>query len=89
MANNIKIDFISKGFRQILLSDGVKELVQSEGEKVQEKANANINEDSNGFKTTVMYGKYGGGRWIAQVQATDYAAAVAAAEDKVLIKAVK
>ena len=45
--------------------------------------------DTDGFVVNTMMGNYGGGRWISNVQATDYEAAVAAAEDKVLDRAVK
>lgn len=78
------IEFNSDGFRQILLSDGVKSLVEGEAEKIQAKANANISGDSEGYVVNVMYGNYGGGRWIAHVQAADYQAALEEAEYKTL-----
>lgn len=86
----IKIEFNSDGFRQLLESDGVRELVQSTADEICERANANVGGiETEGYKTTVMRGAYGGGRWIAHVQAADYAAAAAEAENKALTKAVK
>lgn len=86
----IKLEFFSEGFKQILNSDGVKALVQSKGDEICAKANANVGGiETDGFKVTVMPGNYGGGRWIAHVQAADYAAAVAEAENKALTRAVK
>lgn len=86
----IKIEFNSDGFKQLLNSDGVRAMVQSKAEEICARANANVGGiETDGYKTTVMQGNYGGGRWIAHVQAADYAAAVAEAENKSLTKAVK
>lgn len=82
------IEFNSDGFRQILLSDGVKSLVEGEAEKIQAKANANLSGDSEGYIVNTMYGNYGGGRWISNVQAADYQAALEEAEYKTLSGAV-
>lgn len=89
MATQVKIEFNSDGFKQILMSDGVKALVEGEAAKIQAKANANLNADSDGYVVNVLPGNYGGGRWVAHVQAADYAAAEAEAEDKTLTKAVR
>lgn len=86
----VKIEFYSEGFKGILNSGGVQALVQSKAEEICARANANVGGiETDGYKTTVMQGGYGGGRWIAHVQAADYAAAVAEAENKALTKAVK
>lgn len=90
MAEEIKIEFISEGFRKILTSENVRALVEGEATKIQERANSMAGgRDTEGFVVNTMMGNYGGGRWISNVQAADYEAAVAAAEDKVLDRAVK
>ena len=86
----IKIEFISEGFKQILNSEGAKALVEGKAEEICPRANANVGGiETDGYRVTVMKGGYGGGRWIAHVQAADYAAAAAEAENKALTKAVK
>lgn len=89
MAGQVKIEFNSAGFREILTSDGVRAVVQSATEEIQAKANANIAEESEGFSAQVRIGGYGGGRWIGHVTTTDRASIVAESEDKALTRAVK
>ncbi len=88
MSKQMKIQFISAGFREILASDGVKALVDDAASEIQSKANANLLEDSEGYEKTVMYGGYGGGRWVGFVQCTDRASCVAEAEYNALSGAV-
>ena len=83
-----KIEFDSDGFREILLSEGMKEQVESAVERIQSEANAGITEDSEGFSVDVIQGGYGGGRWVGFVSAIDSAAAIAESENKVLSGAV-
>lgn len=79
---DIKIEFNSDGFRQILMSEGMKSCVLAEAQKIQEKANDN----SNGhFTAKVWAGGYGGGRWVASAFSTEKAES----EDKALTRAVK
>lgn len=89
MATQIKLKFNSDGFKQILTGSGVQSVVQSATEKIQAKANANINGSSEGFSAHVWQGNYGGGRWIGSVSTTDAESQRAEAEDKALSKAVK
>jgi hypothetical protein len=88
MSKQMKIEFISAGFREILASDGVKALVDDAASEIQSKANANLLEDSEGYEKTVMYGGYGGGRWVGFVQCTDRASCIAEAEYNALSGAV-
>lgn len=88
MATQIKLTFISDGFRQILLGSGVNDVVQSAADKIQAKANAEINGESEGFSVDVWEGNYGGGRWIGSVSTTDLESQKAESEDKALSKAV-
>ena len=89
MGTKVEIEFISDGFKQILMSGGVQAAVQSATDKIAAKANGNITDDSVGFASRVWQGSYGGGRWIGSVYTTDHASMVAEAEDKALTKAVK
>ena len=87
----IKLEFISEGFKQILNSDGMRSLVESTADDICAKANANVGGfETAGYKVTTMHAtKWKDGRWISHVQAADYAAAEAEAEYKALTRAVK
>lgn len=87
MSVEITIEFNSPGFREILFSEGTKNLVTSAAQKIQAEANAAVSK-SKGFSVRTYGGGYGGGRWIASVTAIDRAAAAAEAESQVLSKAV-
>lgn len=92
---NIKITFNSAGFRAILLSDGVRDLLEKTSGEIAARANANLTDrKSEGFEAHVwegaMMSKYGhGGRWLASVSALDSRAAADEAEHKSLSKAVR
>lgn len=94
MSTNIKITFNSEGFRQILMSDGVKAVVQEAADDIAAKANGNMTTaNSEGFEASVWQGammsKYGyGGRWMGSVSSRDSAAAADEAETKCLSRAV-
>lgn len=88
MATQIRLEFISSGFKEILESDGVHDLVQDTANEICDRANANNNRGGEGFATNVIKGGYGGGRWIGFVKATDKESAIAEAEDKALSGAV-
>lgn len=82
-----RIVFNSNGFRQILLSDGCRQLVSDTTEDISQKANANNTRGGDGFRATVQVGGYGGGRWIGFVTATDDKASAAQSEDQALLRA--
>lgn len=88
MAKQIKLEFKSEGFRQILTGSGVQSVVQSAADRIRANANAGIAGESEGFSTRVWQGNYGGGRWIGSVSTTDPESRRAEAEDKALSKAV-
>lgn len=75
-----RIEFNSEGFRQILLSDGCRQLVQSTADDIRDKA-------GEGFESTVQVGGYGGGRWIGFVSTTDQDSVKAETEEKALTRA--
>ena len=82
----MKIEFISKGFKEILNTEGVKNLVQDTANEIANKANANYGGD--GFKPRVIKGFYGGGRWVGFVNSTDRKSIAAESEDQALTRAV-
>ena len=88
MAKQIKLEFKSEGFREILCGGGVQSAVSSAAEQIRARANANIAGESEGFSAHVWQGNYGGGRVIGSVSTTDYESQRAEAEDKALSKAV-
>lgn len=82
-----RIQFNSAGFRQILLSDGCREVIQSTAEDICAKANANNSRGGEGFTANTQVGGYGGGRWIGFVSSTDKKSTAAESEDKALTRA--
>lgn len=88
MAKQTRIEFNTDGFREILMGDGVKDAVESVTTDIQERANGNLTEESEGFRASVWQGGFGGGRWIGTVSTTDLASKIAESEDKALSRAV-
>lgn len=88
MGKQIKIKFISSGFKEILCSGEVHDLVSQAAEQIQSRANANNTRGGDGFSADTWMGGYGGGRWVATVSAMDRAARIAESEDKALSRAV-
>ena len=89
--SEIKIDFISSGFREILMSEGLRDVVQSATDQIADRANSEIGGD--GYKADVvqsprMSGYSNGGRWVGFVRAEDREAMEAEAENKTLSRAV-
>lgn len=79
------ISFNSAGFKEILESEGVRELVQDTAQEIADRANANNGGD--GFEVKVQHLGYGGGRWGAFISSKDQKAAQAESEDKALTRA--
>lgn len=84
---SVRLVFNSDGFRQILQSDGVYDLVQQTAEEIAEKANANNTRGGEGFEARTQIGGYGGGRYIGFVTTADNKAKIAESEDKALTRA--
>lgn len=89
MGTQTRIKFISQGFKEILCSNGVQNLVTEQTSIIQNRANANNTRGGDGFSANVWMGAYGGGRWVGSVTTTDRKSKVAEAEDKALSRAVK
>lgn len=88
MGKQISIKFNSQGFKEILCSGGVQELVSEVTSNIQDNANMNNERGGEGFDAHVWMGSYGGGRWVGSVTTTDHKSRVAEAEDKALSRAV-
>ena len=82
-----RIVFNSNGFKQILLSEGCHNLVQSTADGIRDTANANNTRGGEGFVSSTQVGGYGGGRWIGFVSAADKNASIAESEDQALTRA--
>jgi hypothetical protein len=92
MATQIRLQFISEGFKEILTGAGVQSAVSKATQAIQARANANaageLDEDSDGYSARTWLGGYGGGRWVGSVSTTDHSTMVAEAENKALSRAV-
>jgi hypothetical protein len=60
MSKQIRIEFISDGFRQILQGSETRSLVEKHATEIQRKTDADANVD-------IISGGYGGGRWVGFV----------------------
>ena len=93
--SDIQLTFNSAGFREILLSDGVRSVVESATDQIADRANANLTDQkSEGYEGDVvesprMSGYGNGGRWVGFVRSADYRAAADEAENKSLSRAVQ
>ena len=81
--NNVRIEFDTNGFAQILNSEECHDLVMSYAEDIAERANANSGLDS--FKATSVKAPT---RYIAFASSTDKASLIAESEDKALTRAI-
>lgn len=94
MSEQMELTFIPEGFRQILMSEGVKSIVSDATEKITARANSNlVDTDSEGYEGDVLesprMSKYSAsGRWVGFVRAIDYKAMADEAEYKSLSRAV-
>ena len=86
--SDARIVFNSEGFRQILLSEGCRDLVEQTTEDIKDRANANNTRGGAGFRANTQVGGYGGGRWIGFVTAIDDKASAAQSEDDALTRAI-
>ena len=80
-----KIEFINEGFRDVLQSEGVKDLLTDVTDQVCADANANYGGD--GFKTNVILGGKAQ-RYLGFVYAFDKESAIAESEDSALTRAI-
>lgn len=83
MSTEVKLEFIDAGFRDILQSQGVRELVTDITQGIAQRAG------DTGFYNEVMLGQaYNANRWVGFVGCETYEAMRAQATDKVLTRAV-
>ncbi len=84
-----RMQWNSDGFKEVLESEEVRNLIESEARKFQSKANANNSRDSEGYEVITEKSTYGGGRWVSRVKSIDREADIAESEDKALSRALK
>ena len=82
---NMRIEWNNDGFKQLLQSSSVEALVLSHAETIAGRANANMTEDSEGFRAHSVRAS---SRYVAYAGTTDEATMRAEAENKVLSRAV-
>ena len=83
MATKIKIELVSDGIRQLLMSEPIAKECEKAARKIAERA-------GDGFEVTEMWRpSFGGGRVGYSVKTATKEARIAEAEDKVLSKAVR
>ena len=83
MPTKIKMEFMHKGFRQILLNDNTKQTLEEAAETVASQAG-----DGYESETHIVYGDFGGGRLIAHVKTVSREAAYDQAVNHTLEEAV-
>lgn len=89
---SVKITFNSKGFEQILCSDGARRVCEKAGAEIQARANSSLGEysESAGFAMSSRNVKaYGSNRNMTFVHTTDANSMRAEAENMALSKAVR
>lgn len=79
-----KIEFISQGFKEILQTEGTRQVVSEVAEQIAAEANANGNCD--GFEANVIMGSRAQ-RYIGFVSATDKESMAAESETQALTRA--
>lgn len=85
MAKKIRFEWNGEGFRQILRSDGVLNLMEETADEIaREATDRNPFEGSSGYVGHTAFGGYGGGRWVAYVDTTDILSMRAEAQFKTL-----
>ena len=90
MAQQIRLEFNSDGFKQLLASAETRDMIAEHTNAIKQRADANIAGESEGFNARVEQAKSAnyGGRWIGVVGTSDYASVVAESENGALTKAV-
>ncbi len=84
-----KITWNHEGFQEILNCGGVQSLVSAHTSAICSAANANLTEESIGYKEAVGQRVRRTQRWMGFVYSTDHASLVAETEYKALSRAVR
>lgn len=83
-----RVVFNSDGFREILLGDETRTMVQGEADKMASRANSlQAFGEEPGYSATVYKGNYGGGRWIGHVSSVNFSGDFDQAQNQTLTKA--
>lgn len=83
--SNVRIEFNDQGFRELLQSGEVQQLVLNKAEEIAGRANSSVSGSSEGFRAHAVKAP---SRWIAFAGTSDDETIRAEAEDKVLSRAV-
>lgn len=78
--SKIKIEFIDKGFKEVMFSSGTYHMIKDQAQAISDRA-------GEGFGYDVVKG-YHGSRWIAFVHAETLEAELAETENKILSRSV-
>ena len=81
------IEFINDGFKQILASDGCRQVVEETTQEIADKANDRNARGRTGFDSKVVFGSRAG-RYVGFVHTTDNNSEIAESEDGALTGAV-
>jgi hypothetical protein len=80
-----RIEWNNQGFRDLLQSSEVEQLVRGKAETIADRANAGLSEESEGFRAHSIKAS---SRYVAYAGTTDEASVRAESENKVLSRAV-
>ena len=90
MAQKMKIEWVNKGFEEILCASGTMAQVKAATDRIKANANGNNTRGGSGFESGTRLGKaYGSQRAMGFVYTTDRQSRIAESEDKALSKAVR
>lgn len=88
MAKTVRIEHISAGWREILMSEPVKQLVSDNAEAVRSRAESMSTMPGAEWAAEVSVGNYGGGRIVGYVRPANLQAMIDEASGKLLEVAV-
>lgn len=88
MAKTVRIEHISAGWREILMSEPVKQLVSDNAEAVRSRAESMSMMPGAEWTAEVSVGSYGGGRIVGYVRPANLQAMIDEASGKMLEVAV-
>ena len=89
MAKTVRIEHISAGWREILMSETVKQLVSDNADAVRSRAESMSAMPGAEWTSEVSVGSYGGGRSVGYVRRSNPQAVIEEGSGKPLQEAVK
>ena len=90
MAQKMKIEWVNKGFEEILCASGTMAQVKASTDRIKANANGNNTRGGKGFGSVTRLARaFGSQRAMGLVYTTDRKSRIAESEDKALSKAVR